>query len=114
MVALMLQLRAKLLAEAQIKRCGCSPGRGLPHGRGRCGARGETPPIFPYRTISERLADSCLLADLVGCDSIELRVPLDGHRLVAVAVDAVTSTLPNQPKAVLFQEAHKVFALDRH
>src|SRR6185436_19285960 len=55
-----------------------------------------------------------LLAELVGCDPVELVVTLDWNGLGAVGVDGVISPFAEQTKAVLLQVLDQVTPFDGH
>src|SRR6185436_555942 len=78
----------------------------------------------PWRRAAERSRSAIfrsefgwqprLLAELVGCDPVELVVTLDWNGLGAVGVDGVISPFAEQTKAVLLQVLDQVTPFDGH
>ena len=58
--------------------------------------------------------NTCLLANLVGGDSINFCVPFDRNDLDAVCVYGVVTSLAQEAKAAFRQVPNKVTPFDRH
>ena len=60
------------------------------------------------------LVNTCLLAQLVRCDSIKLPMSLDRDRLVSVCIDGMIDTFAQQVETVYLEVACEVTPLHRH
>jgi hypothetical protein len=72
------------------------------------------PRIDAVKAQSEYRRDSCLFADFVGCDSIELLVSLDWDSLDVVGVNGMAAALSEQMEAISLQITDEITSFDRH
>ena len=55
-----------------------------------------------------------LLAEFVGCDSVQAFVPFYRNDPGAVRIYGMIPTFPEQPETIFFQVANQITSVDRH